>query len=93
MKMSKLIETVAKELCIKENRTGFCSGDLSLLHEIYDECIKRGMKPLKNDHALNILQRIRNGMRTQYLFKVIVVPDNSFLRRLSIYELRNNEEV
>ena len=85
--MSILIETVAKEILIKNNLTGFTSGDLSLIHEIYEECIKRGMKPLANAHPLNIIQRIRNGMRTGKLFKITIIPDY-ICKRLSCYDLK-----
>jgi hypothetical protein len=85
--MSLLIETVAKEIILKEGRTGFTSGDIDTLHKIYDECIKRGMKPLHNTHPINILQRIRNGMRTKYLFDILVCSE-SILKRLSLYKLK-----
>lgn len=39
--MSKLIEEVAKEICLKYNIKTFSSGDLTILHEIYDEYIKK----------------------------------------------------
>ena len=85
--MSLLIETVAKEIILKEGRTGFTSGDIDTLHKIYDECIKRGMKPLRNTHPINILQRVRNGMRTKYLFDILVCSE-SYLKRLSLYKLK-----
>lgn len=85
--MSLLIETVAKEIILKEGRTGFTSGDIDTLHKIYDECIKRGMKPLHNTHPINILQRVRNGMRTKYLFDILVCSE-SILKRLSLYKLK-----
>lgn len=86
--MSLLIETVAKEIVEREGLTGFCSGDINMLHDIYDECIKRGMKPVQDTHPLNVLQRIRNGMRSGYFFNVFVRGE-SILRRISFYELRS----
>lgn len=87
--MSLLIETVAK-VVEREGLTGFCSGDINMLHDIYiyDECIKRGMKPVQDTHPLNVLQRIRNGMRSGYLFDVCVRGE-SILRRISFYKLRS----
>lgn len=85
--MSLLIETVAKEIILKEGRTGFTSGDIDTLHKIYDECVKRGMKSLSNTHPLNVIQRVRNGMRTKYLFDILVCGE-SYLKRLSLYKLK-----
>ena len=85
--MSKLIEQVAKELCLKYDIKLFSSGDLNILHEIYDECIKRGMKPVKTHHPLNILQRVRNGLRSNFYFNRITVSD-SILKRMTFYELK-----
>lgn len=86
--MSLLVETVAKELLIKNNRTGFTSGDLDIMHQIYDECVKRGMKKLNNEHPLNILKRVRTAMLTRYLFDIYIVKDY-ICKKLSCYELKN----
>lgn len=88
--MSKLIENTAVEVIREFNGRdcdGFCSGDLTILHEIYDRAVLKGMKPVKVTHPLNILRRIRNGMRTKYLFTITVVPD-SIYGKISIYTLK-----
>lgn len=87
--MSKLVESVAKELCISKGIDGFTSGDLYELHEIYEECIKRGMKPVHNSHPSNVIQRIRNGMRTGFYFNITVIP-SFFGRKACIYQLKKN---
>lgn len=85
--MSKLIEQVAKEICLKYDIKMFSSGDLNMLHEIYDECIKRGMKPVKISHPLNIIQRVRNGLRSNIYFNRLVAGD-CILKRITFYELK-----
>ena len=87
--MSKLIEQVAKEICLKYDTTIFSSGDLDILHEIYDECVKRGMKPVKFNHPSNVLQRIRNGLRLNMYFDRFVCGE-SILRRVTFYQLKEN---
>ena len=64
--MSLLIETVAKEIITKQGLTSFNSGDISILHDIYDECINRGMKPISKlyngkPHPKDIMLRIRKS--------------------------------
>ena len=66
-------EQVAKDILCKYNTDIFTAGDLSIIHDIYDECIKRGMKPCKDigngPHPADARKRIVNGMKTGYLFK------------------------
>ena len=89
--MSKLIEQVAKDIIKKYNTNIFTAGDLTIIHEIYDECVKRGMKPLPNfnngPHPIDVRKRIVNGMKTGYLFNHGWFPE-SILRRCSWFELK-----
>ena len=67
--MSKIVEEAALEYCREHNIESFSSQDIDRLHEIYDKAKRhKGFKPLKNNHPLNILRRIRNSMRTGYYF-------------------------
>ena len=75
--MSRLIEQVAKEIITtKYNIDTFTAGDLSIIHDIYDECIKRGMKPCSNSHPLTIRKRILQGMKSNYLFNYGWFPES-----------------
>ena len=91
--MSKLIEQVAKEILPKYLTDIFTSGDLSIIHEIYDECVKRGMKPCKNfgkgPHPIDVRKRIIKGMKTGYYFKYGWFPE-SITRRMSWFQLKEN---
>ena len=93
--MSKLIEQVAKDILVKYNTDIFTAGDLSIIHDIYDECVKRGMKPCKNigngPHPNDIRKRIVNGMKTGYYFDYSWFPE-SICRKCSCFQLRGNNE-
>lgn len=94
--MSLLIEQVAKDILQKYDTDIFTAGDLSIIHDIYDECIKRGMKPCRDigngPHPNDIRKRIVNGMKTGYLFKHGWFPE-SICRKCSWFQLRGNNEV
>ena len=48
---------------------------------------KKGMKPVKINHPLNVLQRVRNGLRSNIYFDRVVVGDY-ILKRLTFYDLK-----
>lgn len=89
--MSLLIETVAKEILEKEGLDIFTAGDLTIIHDIYDECIRRGMKPVRNTgkypHPTDVRKRIVSGMKTGYLFEYSWFPE-SILRKCSVFTLK-----
>ena len=89
--MSKLIEQVAKELITKRGLTEFNAGDLTIIHEIYDECVKRGMKPCKDTgkgaHPIDVRNKIVKGMKSGYLFNYGWFPE-SILKKMSWFELK-----
>ena len=69
----------------------FTAGDLTIIHDIYDECIRRGMKPVRNTgkypHPTDVRKRIVNGMKTGYLFEYSWFPE-SILRKCSVFTLK-----
>lgn len=86
--MSRLIEQVAKEIITtKYNTDIFVAGDLCIIHDIYDECIKRGMKPCKSSHPIDVRRRIVRGMKSGYYFESGWFPE-SICRRCSWFKLK-----
>lgn len=72
--MSRIIEEAALEYCKEHNIDSFSTQDIDRLHAIYDKALhQKGFKPLKNNHPLNILRRVRNSMRTGYYFNKLTL--------------------
>lgn len=72
--MSKIVEEAALEYCREHDISSFSSQDIDRLHAIYDRaCLRRGFKPLRNNHPLNVLRRVRNSMRTGYYFNKLTL--------------------
>lgn len=83
--MSKLIEQIARDICIKYDIKTFTGKDLHILHEIYDTCIQKGMNRLSNEHPVNIITRVKQGLNTGYLFTHIY--DKTY--RCTFYTLKH----
>lgn len=86
--MSKFIKMIAAEVIKKHNLTHFDNGSLDIIHEIYDECVKQGLRcPCKlyngAPHPLDIRDRIIKAMKTGYYFTYTHIN-----KRFTIYTLK-----
>lgn len=89
--MSKLIEEIALKYCKDHDIEIFCSGDLEILHHIYDVAEKtKNFKPLANKHPLNIIRRVRNAMRTGYYFDKSIVKVKGD-KKMAFYKLKESK--
>lgn len=85
--MSKIVEEAALEYCREHNIDSFSSQDIDRLHAIYDKARRhKGFKPLKNNHPLNVLRRVRNSMRTGYYFDKLTLKIGG--KKVCFFDLR-----
>jgi len=61
--MKTKIGNIAIEVMEEQKQRYVSVGEFGLLHDIYDKSVEKGItKPLKNNHPLNVFQRVLNAL-------------------------------